>query len=170
MVYLTSNHTRVPKRVNINNTFISVAPLITRQDNDKLAILDIFPHYPTSDPKPLGSHWVLTNGEYHEVPNGTSEEIQTALDLNLQQERDEYLDNLSCTPLQGELALIQSDLWNSYSSLVESMRPTMTPTQLALLNKSHVWKFRDPVLQFFAQSMELTEQQVVDLIELAKTI
>ena len=136
-----------------------------------MADLGIYPHITAEGTAPLGyTDWVLIDGAYHREPAGTPEERQAALDAQQASEREAYLDQLECTRLQGKLALIQAGLWEHYETLIASLLPTMSPAQRVFVEDAPVWKFRDPVLQMFAAELELTEQQVVELIELARTL
>ena len=80
MIYLTSNHQTPPQIARLDGKLWPTAPLIANNDTAKLATLDIYPHHPNTDPAPLGTQWDLVDGEYHETPIGTPEEIQAALD------------------------------------------------------------------------------------------
>jgi hypothetical protein len=107
--------------------------------------------------------------QYEREPIGTSEDIQAAIEAEELAQRETYLDSLECTRLQGKLALIRFGMWDSYNSMLTAMRAQMTAEQLVFVDDAITWKFRDPVLQAFATSMGMNEDQVIGLFETAKT-
>lgn len=171
MQYLTSNHQTPPQHAQYNGMLYPTAPIIAQGNTAMLATLGIYPHHTNSAPAPLGTQWELVDGEYHEVPIGTADEIQAALDAQAAAAHEFYLDALECTRLQGKLALIQAGLWTQYEALIAAMLPSMTPDQRVFVEDAQVWKYRDPVLQMFASAIDgLDEDSLVTLFETARTL
>lgn len=170
-MYLTATHQSPPSHITHNGKRWPVQTLIANDDRATLAELGVYWHVTAEGEAPLGhTDWTLIDGEYRREPAGTIEERQAAIDAAAAAQREQYLDGLECTRLQGKLALIQAGLWDQYEALIAQMLPAMTPAQRVFVEDAPVWKFRDPVLQLFAGSIELTEAQVVELIELARTL
>lgn len=170
MIYLSAQHTQPPAYLPLNEQLVPSAPLIAREDSATLALLGVFPHHPNTSPAPLGTEWVEADGEWTERPKGTSEEIAAAIESQAIAERTAYLDGLECTRLQGKLALIQAGLWQQYEDTIKVMLPNMEPAQRVFVEDAQTWRFRDPVLQAFAGSLKMTEEQTVGLFELARTL
>ncbi|NCC27870.1 MAG: hypothetical protein EOM22_06910 [Gammaproteobacteria bacterium] len=175
MIYMTTEHKTPDRHILHSGHFHPVAPLIRREDIHRLASLGVLRHITAEGPAPLGyAPWQLAEDaqgpHYWREPAGTAEERQAAIDAQAAAARDAYLDGLECTRLQGKLALIQAGLWGQYEALIATMLPTMTAAQRVFVEDAQVWKLRDPVLQAFAASLEMTEAQTVGLFELARTL
>jgi hypothetical protein len=175
MVYLTSGHELPPTHVLSAGLRHPVAPLIRREDIHRLSQLGVLRHVTAEGPAPLGYEpWRLAEDaqgvHYVREPAGPPEEIQAAIDAQAAAAHAAYLDALECTKLQGKLALIYAGLWDQYEALIAQLLPSMTPEQRVFVEDAQTWRFRDPVLQMFAASIELTEAQTAALFEVAKTL
>ena len=175
MIFMTDSHTPPPAHILADGLRHPVAPLIRREDIHRLSQLGVLRHITAGGAAPLGyGPWQLAEDahgvHYVRAPAGTPEERQASIDAAATAEREAYLDDLQCTKLQGKLALIQAGLWDQYEALIAAMLPNMTAAQRVFVEDAQTWRFRDPVLQMFAASIELGETQVVELIELAKTL
>lgn len=168
MNYLTSNHTQ-PNAYVIRNGFrIPIAPLIARNDTSALAECDVYLHVTELGEAPLGyTSWELRDGVYYRDRIGTLEEIEQAL-AQLQPTIEELRQNMSCTTVQGLLALDQAGLSEAYTTWSED--PSRTFAEKVFINRADVWKRTDPVLLAAAAEFQLTEEQVDGLFELAKTL
>ena len=172
-MYLTATHQSPPSHITADGKRWPVATLIANDDAATLATLGIFKHETVEGDAPLGySDWSQdADGIYWRTPASSPEERQAALDAQAAAAHEAYLDGLECTRLQGKLALIQADLWDHYEALIAAMLPAMTPAQRVFVEEAPVWKFRDPVLQAFAASIEdLDEAGLIALFEMARTL
>ncbi|NCC36988.1 MAG: hypothetical protein EOM24_34010 [Chloroflexia bacterium] len=175
-MYLTAQHEKPPASLAVGNKRIPTAPLIRRGDMVKLVELGIYPHHPNTDPAPMGTQWILKDGEYYQRPIGAPDEIAEALADQASAEREAYLDSLQCTRLQGKLALIGAGLWDAYETMLAASRDTLTPTERVFVDDAVTWRYRDPVLQDLLVSLQviaqlqLTEEQVVGLFEMARSL
>lgn len=175
MNYLTASHASPPEWIVDNGMMHPVQPRVSRnseEDRAWLASHDIFPHETEEGPAPLGyTDWEFDseNSVWRKSIAGTPEERAAAEEARIAAERTAYLDSLECTRLQGKLALIESEYWEAYETLMNTMLPSMTPAQRVFVEDAQVWKFRDPVLQAFAASIPLSEEDTVALFELART-
>ena len=167
--FIVSNGLRHPVQIRINRN--------TEEDKAWLASHDIFPHITEDGDPVLGySEWEFDEATqtYGRYLLGTPEERQAEADIRAaaaaEASRNQYLDSLECTRLQGKLALIDADLFDAFETTVTQMVGSMTPAQRIFFEDAPVWKFRDPVLQMLASALGITEEQaLVDLFELAKT-
>jgi hypothetical protein len=168
MTFLTESHASPAARILHDGVLIPTAPLIARNDAARLAELSIYRHHPTSDPKPLKSEWILTGGEYHEIPIGTPEEIAAALAAQSESDLIARRAQMQCTPLQGLLAIEAAGLTAVYE--VWTSDPLRTFAQRAFIERAQVWKRTDPTLIAAAQSIGLTDENLDQLFELAVTL
>lgn len=78
--------------------------------------------------------------------------------------QEAYLDNLSCTRLQGRLELIAQGLWTA----VQDWAVSAGEAEIAYFEDAQTWRFRDATLQAAATGMGLTEEQVIGMFESAR--
>jgi len=176
MGYMTAEHELPPSHILRDGLRHPVAPLIRREDIHRLAQLGVLRHVTADGPAPLGyGPWQLAEDalgvHYVREPVGAPEERSDAIAAQAAAAHEAMLDNLECTRLQGKLALIQAGLWDQYEALIATMLPTMTAAQRVFVEDAQIWKFRDPVLQAFAASIEgLGEAELIALFEAARTL
>ena len=171
MTYLTHDHAPPPTHVLADGLRHPVAPLIRREDIHRLSALGVLRHITADGPAPLGyTPWQLAEDaqgpHYWRGPAGTPEEIQAAAEAQAAAERDAYLDGLECTDLQAELELIARDLWDSVQAWIDLQDPA---TQ-AYFRRAKSWKYRDPRLQAGAAAMGMSDAQLIEILESARTL
>jgi hypothetical protein len=175
MTYLTHDHAPPPAHILADGLRHPVAPLIRREDIHRLSQLGVLRHITAEGPAPLGyGPWQLAEDargpHYYREPAGTAEERQAAVEAQAAAERESYLDELQCTRVQGRRALNQAGLFEAYEAAVESARPTMTRDQLFFVDEVPTWRYRDPILQSFGAALGMDDVQMIQLIELARTL
>ena len=169
--YLTESHETPPRIISLDGKQYPINRLIHLNEVDLLATLGVYQHETQDGDAPLEyTDWSFNAEEkkYTREIAGTPEEIEAKLLLN-------YRETLSCTPIQGELALIQygtsigQDIIGGYDAWVES--PDRTREEKAWIKKTTIWKRLDPNVINGAASIGITnEEQLDQLFELAKTL
>ena len=160
MTYLTADHLPVPEFVAADGMLHPTAPLIERDDTARLAALGIYPHETAPGDAPLGyTDWVLTEGVYSRAPAGTESERADALALAARS-------NMSCTPRQARLALLQAGLLETAEAWIATA-PIATKID---------WEFAEVIRRDFgavidaASALGLTDAQVDQLFGLAAAL
>ena len=170
MIYLTAEHQHPPRTLTLEGVQYPVAALIEQKATTKLAEIGAaYLHVTVEGDAPLGySDWEYIDGQYVRGPAGTEEERAAAA---LQQ----YRENLSCTPAQGELALyhygqqIGADLLAGYDAWCNS--PERTREELIWVNRATVWRRLDSNILAGAAAIGITDDSQLDaLFELAGTL
>ncbi|NCC34672.1 MAG: hypothetical protein EOM24_22055 [Chloroflexia bacterium] len=166
MPYLTTQHTRPPGHIIAGGKRIPLAPLIARQDTERLAQYGIYPHETAPGDAPLGyTDWELEgDGWCRRWPAGTKQERQAALDAQAAAAHEAYLDSLECEPLQAELELIDRGLWSTVSLWIDQQDAV---TQ-AYFRRAKRWRYRDERLQSGAAAMGLSDAVLIEILESAR--
>ena len=171
MIFMTAEH-RPPERHILQNDHLhAVAPLIRREDIHRLAQLGVLRHITAEGPAPLGyGPWQLAEDahgvHYVREPAGTPEERQAALDAQAAAAHEAYLDGLECTDLQAELELISRGLWGTVQAWIDTQEAAVQ----AYFRRAKTWKYRDPRLQTGAAAMGLSDAQLIEILESARTL
>ena len=158
MLYLTADHSPAPEFISAAGMLHPTAPLIERDDTARLAALGLYPHETAPGDAPLGyTDWVLSDGVYSRIPAGTETERAEALALAARS-------NMSCTPRQARLALLQAGLLEIAETWIATA-PVATKID---------WEFAEVIRRDFgavtdgASALGLTDAQVDSLFELAR--
>lgn len=171
MLFMTHDHATPPSNVVADEYRYPVAQLIRNEDIHRLASLGVLRHITAEGSAPLGyTPWQLAEDaqgpHYYREPAGTPEEIQAAADAQAAAEREAYLDGLECTDLQADLELLNRDLWDA----VQAWIALQDPATQAYFRRAKTWKYRDPRLQAGAAAMGMSDAQLIEILESARTL
>ena len=171
MIFMTDSHTPPPARILADGLRHPVAPLIRREDIHRLSQLGVLRHITAEGSAPLGyTPWQLADDaqgpHYWREPAGTPEERQAAIDAQAAAAHEAYLDGLECTDLQVELELISRELWAPVQAWIDTQEATVQ----AYFRRAKTWKYRDPRLQTGAATMGLSDSQLIEILESARTL